>query len=121
MRRLAWLAVVALLPACTSDPAVRPDQPLPTSSPPPWVVETPTPEPTTRPLVLAVNARRPALRVPRVVAEWVTQGLVDNWDQLGQPSAPLRVTRRTDHLDRLPMNTVAAVVADAVGPGVRVV
>ena len=123
MRWVAGFLAGLLLPACTSAPAPRPDPPppSPTPSPPPWVTEIRPPEPTTRPLVLAVNARRPPISLPEVVAVWVTQGRVDNWDQIGQPSAPLRVTRRTGRLDRLPMDTVAVVVADAVGPGVRVV
>jgi poly-gamma-glutamate capsule biosynthesis protein CapA/YwtB (metallophosphatase superfamily) len=124
---MRWFAAVLVLPlllgACTSHPESRPKpDPLPVpTSPPPWVTATPPPEPTTRPLAFAMNARRPPLDVPKAVAEWLQQGLVDNWDQLGQPSAPLRTTDRTDHLDHLPMNTVAIVVADAVGPGVRVI
>lgn len=121
MRWLAALTAVLLLSACTSDPPPEVDPPLPApTSPPPWVTSTRPPEPTTRPLVLAYNARRPPIAVPKAVAEWVQQGIVDNWDQLGQPTAPLRVTDRSEHLGRLPMNTVAVVVADAVGPEVRV-
>jgi poly-gamma-glutamate capsule biosynthesis protein CapA/YwtB (metallophosphatase superfamily) len=123
MRRVAGLVAAALLlAACTSDPESEPKpdpRPVPTS-PPPWVTETPPAEPTTRPLVFAVNARRPPMSVPKAVAGWIRQGIVDNWDQLGQPSAPLRTTDRTDHLDHLPMDTIAIVVADAVGPAVRV-
>ena len=123
MRRVAGLVAASLLlAACTADPVSKPDPPLPVpTSPPPWVTETLPAEPTTRPLVLAVNARRPPMSVPKVVAEWVQQGIVDNWDQLGQPSAPLRTTERTDQLDHLPMDTVAIVVADAVGPAVHVI
>lgn len=117
------LVLPLLLGACTSHPESQPKpDPLPVpTSPPPWVTETPPPEPTTRPLVFAMNARRPPMAVPKAVAEWLQQGIVDNWDQLGQPSAPLRTTERTDRLDHLPMDTIAIVAADAVGPAVRVI
>jgi poly-gamma-glutamate synthesis protein (capsule biosynthesis protein) len=122
MRWVGVLLAVLLLPACTADPVPRPDQPLPApTSPPPWVTETLPPEPTTRPLALAVNTRRPPISIPAVVAGWVQSGMVDNWKQLGQPAAPLRVTRRTGALRHLPMNTVAIGVADALGPGVRAI
>lgn len=121
MRWVAALAAVALLGACTTDPAPRPDPPLPSSSDqPPGGTTTPA-APTTRPLVLAVNARRPPIRLPEVVARWVTEGKVDDWEQLGQPAGPLRVTDRTTHLRHLPMDTIAVVVADAMGPAVRAI
>jgi poly-gamma-glutamate synthesis protein (capsule biosynthesis protein) len=85
------------------------------------LAEATLPDPTTRPLVLAMNPRRPPIDLAEPVARWVMDGTVDNWSELGQPAAPLRLTRRTDRLDRLPMNTVAVVVADSVGPEVRVV
>ncbi len=119
------LAAAALLGACTSDPVTRPDPPLPSasdrpSSPPPDETTAPA-EPTTRPLVLAVNARRPPIRVPEAVARWVTEGRVEDWEQLGQPAGPLRLVERTDRLDHLPMDAVAVVVADAMRPGVRAI
>ncbi|MEP9363116.1 CapA family protein [Nocardioides sp. CN2-186] len=127
MKRTAVLgAVVSLvvLGGCTSDaqPVPRPDEQLPMpTQPPPWVTETLPAEPTTRPMVLATNVRRPPLSLPKAVAEWVIQGRVDNWDQLGQPSAPLTVVDRSDGLARLPMNSIAVGVADAMVPAVRVV
>ena len=120
MRWVAGLLVVLLLPACTTDQP-KPDPPLPSSSPPPWVTETLPPEPTTRPLVLAVNARRPPIRVAEAVARWVTEGKVDDWEDLGQPPGPLRLVQRTDRLDHLPMDAIAVVVADAMRPGVRAI
>lgn len=118
---VAALAVAGVLGACTSDPVARPDPPLPSASEQPPAPTTAPAEPTTRPLVLAVNARRPPIRVPESVARWVTEGKVDDWEQLGQPAGRLRVTERTDRLDRLPMDTVAVVVADAMGPAVRAI
>ena len=129
MKRVAVvgaLASLVALGACTSDadPVPKPDEPtqvpMPTQ-PPPWVTETLPAEPTTRPMVLATNVRRPPMSLPKAVAEWVIQGLVDNWDQLGQPSAPLTVVDRTDRLDRLPMNSIVVGVADAMVPSVRVI
>ena len=116
---LGALASLVAVGACTSgDPAPKRDESLPMpTQPPPWVTETLPAEPTTRPLVIATNIRRPPMSLPKAVAEWVTEGLVDNWDQLGQPSAPLRVIDRSDRLDRLPMNAIAVGVADADGPG----
>jgi poly-gamma-glutamate capsule biosynthesis protein CapA/YwtB (metallophosphatase superfamily) len=121
MRWVAGLLVVLLLPACTADPP-RPDPPLPSVSAPTSSGDTAAPVvPTTRALVLAVNARRPPIRVPEAVARWVIEGRVDDWEQLGQPAAPLRLVERTDRLDHLPMDAVALVVADAMRPGVRAV
>jgi poly-gamma-glutamate capsule biosynthesis protein CapA/YwtB (metallophosphatase superfamily) len=129
MRRLAVLAALLLLPACTSDPVAAPEpDPVPASSSSSSSASVSSSAPstgtapaelTTRPLVLAVNARRPPMDVAKAVADWVQDGTIDNWEQLGQPAAPLRVARRTDRLDHLPMNTVAIGVADALGPGVR--
>ncbi|HEY0950133.1 CapA family protein [Nocardioides sp.] len=121
MRWVAALAAAALLGACTSDPAARPDPPLPSASNPPPAETTAPAEPTTRPLVLAVNARRPPIRVPEAVARWVIDGRVDDWEGLGQPPGPLRLVDRTDRLDHLPMDTIAIVVADAMRPGVRAI
>jgi poly-gamma-glutamate capsule biosynthesis protein CapA/YwtB (metallophosphatase superfamily) len=130
MRRTALLvagaALAALLGACTSDPAPAP-APSPSASaeeslpPPPWVTEEAPELPTTRPLVLAVNARRPPIVLAQAVAEWVIEGRVQDWEELGQPAAPLRVVEGTGLLRRLPRDTIAVVVADAVGPGVRVI
>src|SRR4051794_41855409 len=94
---VAALVVALLLAACTSDPAAKTDRPVP-SSPPPWVTETRPPEITTRPLVLAMNARRPPIAVAKAVAEWIQQGVVTNWRDLGQPAAPIRLVDRTDSL-----------------------
>lgn len=122
------LLAALLLAGCTPDPepppAPRPPPSVGTpagTSTPPWVTGEEPEAPSTRPLVLAVNARRPPLRLPESVARWVTEGRVDDWEQLGQPAGRLRVTERTDRLTRLPMDTVAVVVADAMRPGVRAV
>jgi poly-gamma-glutamate synthesis protein (capsule biosynthesis protein) len=105
------------LAACT--PAdERPDPPPPTPAP---SRATDAVETTTRPLVLATNARRPPIDVAEAVAGWIRQGVVDNWRDLGQPAAPLRVVDRTDGLRHLPMNTIALVVADAMEPSVRAI
>ncbi len=88
---------------CTADPAAGPARTPSTPSPTPTTVTEP---PTTRPLVLAVNARRPPLALTEAQARRMMRG--DG------------VTRRTDRLDHLPMDTVAVVSADAVGPAVRV-
>jgi poly-gamma-glutamate synthesis protein (capsule biosynthesis protein) len=71
--------------------------------------------------VLAVNARRPPIRISATLARWVRDGKVDDWSRLGEPKAPLRVVDGSGTLRGLPMNTVAVEVADAVGPGVRVI
>ena len=69
--------------------------------------------------MLVTNPRRPPLRVPEVIARWVLDGTITNWDELGQPSAPLRVVERSP-AQNLPMNTIGIEVGHAVGPGVRV-
>ncbi|GAA1777493.1 hypothetical protein GCM10009795_024580 [Nocardioides hankookensis] len=120
MRRLvAWgLGALLALSACTDD---EPEPPQAEQSPPPWVTETLPAEPaTTRPLVIAVNARRPPLALTERQARRVVRGAVTDWRQLGQPAGPLRTTERTAGLRHLPMDTVAVVAADAVGPAVRV-
>jgi poly-gamma-glutamate capsule biosynthesis protein CapA/YwtB (metallophosphatase superfamily) len=120
MRRLAACGLVAIfvLSACTED---DPPPPRTESSPPPWVTETLPAEPvTTRPLVLAVNARRPPLALTERQARRVVRGEVTDWRQLGQPAGPLRTTDTSNGLRHLPMDTVAVVVGDAVGPAVRV-
>src|SRR6478609_10127805 len=117
MKRVAVVGALASLVACggctpDADPVPKPDESLPMpTQPPPWVTETLSAEPTTRPMVLATNLRRPPMSLPEAVAQWVIQGLVDHWDQLGQPSAPLTVVDRSDQLDRLPMNSIAVGVA----------
>ncbi|MGB0099019.1 MAG: CapA family protein [Nocardioides sp.] len=122
MRWVAGVVVALLLAACTSDPPEpTPDPPPVSDSTPPRVSETRPPAPTTRPLVLATNARRPPMDLPKAVAGWIRQGRVTNWKELGQPQAPLRVVDGAGDLRHLPMNTIAIEVADAVGPGVRVV
>lgn len=75
---------------------------------------------TTRPLVLAVNARRPPLELTEAQADRVMRGAVTDWRQLGEAGGPLLVSSRTDRLRHLPMDTVAITVADAVDPSVRV-
>jgi poly-gamma-glutamate synthesis protein (capsule biosynthesis protein) len=110
---------LALLTACTDDDNT--DPPEADSSPPPWVTETvPATPPSTRPLVFAVNARRPPLELTERQARRLERGEITDWRQLGEPAGRLRTTDRTDRLDHLPMDTVAVVVADAVGPAVRV-
>jgi poly-gamma-glutamate synthesis protein (capsule biosynthesis protein) len=59
--------------------------------------------------------------VSEAVARSVTEGEVTNWRDLGQPAGRLRVTERTTGLRHLPMDTVAVVVAHAMGPAVRAV
>ena len=127
MRRGAALVGLLLLAAaCTAEraleaedqPASSPADPPPSTSEAPRTTRSPG---TTRPLVLAVNVRRPPIGVSESVARRVVAGRVDDWRRLGQPPAPLRVTERTDRLQHLPMDTVAVVAADAVGPAVRVV
>src|SRR6478735_9270312 len=115
---LAAVLTSALLSACTEDER---EPPAPESAPPPWVTETvPAAPTTTRPLVLAVNARRPPLALTERQARRVMRGAVTDWRQLGQAPGRLRTTDRTDRLGSLPMDTVAVVVADAAGPAVRV-
>ncbi|WP_343909862.1 CapA family protein [Nocardioides aquiterrae] len=117
MRWLAALGVALLVAACT--PAdERPDPPPPTPAP---TRATEAVEITTRPLVLAINARRPPIDVGKAVAGWIRDGTITNWRDLGQPAAPLRVIDRTDTLRHLPMNTIALVVADAMEPSVRAI
>lgn len=77
------------------------------------------PEPTTRPLGFAVNARRPAPALTLAQARRLQRGEITNWRQLGQPAGPLRVDERTEDLARLPMDTVAVIVAEAATPAVR--
>jgi poly-gamma-glutamate synthesis protein (capsule biosynthesis protein) len=120
------LAVALLLAACTpaderpAPPPVPPSSPSTPTSPSPTGA-TAAAEITTRPLVLAMNARRPPIDVAPAVAEWIRDGVVTNWSDLGQPPAPLRVADRTDGLRHLPMNTIALVVADAMEPSVRAI
>jgi poly-gamma-glutamate capsule biosynthesis protein CapA/YwtB (metallophosphatase superfamily) len=114
---LAAALTSCLLGACTEDDR---DPPAPESVPPPWVTEAAPSSTTTRPLVLAVNARRPPLTLTERQARRVMRGAVTDWRRLGQAAGRLRTTDRTDRLDHLPMDTVAVVAADAVGPAVRV-
>jgi poly-gamma-glutamate synthesis protein (capsule biosynthesis protein) len=114
---LAVALVSGLLAACTDD---EPDPPKPGSVPPPWVTETLPPTSTTRPLAIAVNARRPPLELTVREARRLQRGEITDWRQLGQPAGRLRTTDLTDRLRHLPLDTVAVVVADAVGPAVRV-
>ncbi|MCW2796472.1 CapA family protein [Nocardioides sp.] len=115
--------LLVLVAACTSDPAPKPQEVESTAPDLPSGTEgsSDPAAPTTRPLVLAVNARRPPIDVTEALARRVARGEVDNWRELGEPAGPLTVTDRTDTLAHLPMDTVAAVVADAVTPAVRVV
>jgi len=114
---LAAVLSSGLLSACTDDDQ---EPPAPESAPPPWVTQTQEATTETRPLVLAVNARRPPLALTERQARRVMRGAVTDWRQLGEPAGRLRTTDRSDRLDQLPMDTVAVVVADAVGPAVRV-
>ena len=124
MRWVAALVVTLLVPACMpADERPNPPPPTPTRV-------TDAAEITTRPLVLAMNARRPPIDVPEAVAEWIQQGVITNWRDLGQPAAPLRgirpaaplrVVDRTDSLRHLPMDTIALVVADAMQPSARAI
>lgn len=121
MRLLVGCALVLALSACTDDPEPPSVDRAFTDAPSPTVAPTtPAAAPTTRPLVLAVNARRPPLALTERQARRIERGEITDWRQVGQPAGPLRVTEGTDRLDALPMDTVAVVVADAVGPAVRV-
>jgi poly-gamma-glutamate synthesis protein (capsule biosynthesis protein) len=112
------LVVLLATTGCTSDPEGVAPEPTPTPS---ASASSPAAEPaTTRPLVFAVNARRPPLALSEPQARSLERGDITDWRQLGQPAGRLRTTDRTDRLDHLPMDTVAVVVADAVGPAVRV-
>lgn len=121
MRLLAGCALVLALAGCTDASDAEPvdraftEPPSATASP-----GATTPEPTTRPLVFAVNARRPPLALTLREARRLERGEITNWRELGQPAGPLRVTELTDELAHLPLDTVAVVVADAVTPAVRV-
>lgn len=126
---LAGLAGLLALAGCTGSPSGTPSSPTPSeqsgsaaptaSATAPPTTE-PTSEPTTRPLVLAVNARRPPLERTLRQARRIERGAITRWARLDQPGGRLRTTDRTDRLDRLPLDTVAIVAADAVGPAVRV-
>ena len=119
MRRVVVVGALAaaLATGCTSD---RPSsEPRPEATRP-AATATPPVEVTTRPLVLAVNARRPPLDVSQRLFERVRRGDVTDWSALGQPRMRLRVTE-SGPVRSLAMDTVAVVVGDAVGPGVRVV
>lgn len=111
------LVVLLTVTGCTSEPEDAAPTPTSSSAAPSSSAAEPT---TTRPIVLAVNARRPPLALTEGQARRVMAGEVTDWRQLGQPAGRLRSTDRTDRLDHLPMDTVAVVVADAVGPAVRV-
>src|SRR4051794_13753558 len=118
MRLLVGCALALALAGCTGDaerePVDRADTrpAAPTSSA--------VAAASTRPLVLAVNARRPPLALTERQARRGGRGRVTDWRQLGEPAGRLRTTDRTDGLRHLAMDTVAVVVADAVGPAVRV-
>ena len=121
---LAGGLVAGLATACTSDPAPpdpEPGQELTLPGDPSSLPEDTSTPATTRPLVLAVNARHPPIEVSAKVARRVAGGRIHDWSALGLAPGRLRVTDRTDRLDALPMDTVAVVVADAVTPAVRVV
>lgn len=127
MRAAGVLVVALLLCACTGGPdddgdvATAPPASSATSATEPATEPMPSTEkPTTRPLVLVTNARRPPIRVPEAVARWVMDGTIDDWKDLGQPAAPLRVVERSPARN-LPMNTIAVEVGHAVGPGVRAI
>ncbi|MFC7495404.1 MULTISPECIES: CapA family protein [unclassified Nocardioides] len=125
MRFLAGCALVLALAGCTADPESAPvdraitDAPEVTD-PPPEPTTSPAPESQTRPLVLAVNARRPPLALTSQQARRLERGAIDDWAELGQPGGPLRTAETTDGLRHLPMDTVAVLVADAVNPALRV-
>ncbi|MDF1604355.1 CapA family protein [Nocardioides sp. YIM 152315] len=118
MRLLVGCVLVLALAGCTDDaepePVDRAITEVPSSSPSDSVA------PSTRPLVLAVNARRPALALTLEQARRLRRGAIDDWRRLGQPAGPLRTTERTVGLRHLPMDTVAVVSSAAVGPAVRV-
>lgn len=106
-------ALVVVCSGCTA--AER--EAVPAPAPPPDASGS-VREPTTRPLVLATNARRPALDLTVRQARRIQRGEIADWRQLGRPAGPLRTTDRTDGLRHLPMDTIAVVDADAVGPAV---
>ncbi|MBZ5738069.1 CapA family protein [Nocardioides mangrovi] len=129
-----WVVVLAVLAAgCTDYPgggsrppsSVGPTSaspsssaPLPTS-PPPWVTED-LDDLTTRPLVFAVNARRPPLDLTTRQADRLQRGAIHRWSQVGQAGGRLRTTDLSPGLRHLPMDTIAIEVADAMTPALRV-
>lgn len=126
MRPVAVVLAVLLLGACTpdehEDTAYAPSPssaPLPDGSQQP-VSQAPSPEITMRPLVLVTNPRRPPIDIPETVARRILDGTVDNWKDLGQPPAPLRVVERSP-IGHLPMNAIAQEVGHAVTPAVRAI
>lgn len=110
------LALVVAGAGCTA--AEREPESTPASRPDPS--ESAPEVPTTRPLVLATNARRPPLDLTVGQARQIQRGEITDWRRVGGPAGPLRTTGRTAGLRHLPMDTVAIVAADAVGPAVRV-
>jgi hypothetical protein len=126
MRPVAVVLALLLLCACTpdehEDTAYAPSPsaaPLPGGSQQP-VSQAPSPEITTRPLVLVTSRRRPPMDLPVSVARWILDGTIDNWKDLGQPPAPLRLVERSP-IRHLPRNAIAEEVGHAVTPSVRVI
>jgi len=76
--------------------------------------------PTSEPLVIAVNIRRPPADLTRRQAGLLLDGGITRWAQLGLPGDRLTVTRKASALRHLAPDTVAVVPASRVGPGVRV-
>jgi len=70
--------------------------------------------------VIAVNPRRPPLDLSRAQAGLLLDDGVRGWRQLGQPPAPLTMTRDPADLPTLGYDVVAIVPASAVGPVVQV-
>ncbi len=117
MRILGWCVLVLALAGCTDAADSEPPDRAITEAPSPS--SSSTPSITTRPLVLAVNARRDRLELTERQARRVERGAITDWGQLGEPAGPLRVDRRTEDLARLPMGTIALVAADAMTPAVK--
>jgi poly-gamma-glutamate capsule biosynthesis protein CapA/YwtB (metallophosphatase superfamily) len=114
-------------------PSPLPASPAPPAARPPTAAQ---PVPARVPLVLAVHPTRPPLNLTPAAASAVISGRVADWRRIGGPAGPLRLAagpgvpgvpptarRRTDRAALAAVGQdpgmVAAVPANAVGPGVR--
>lgn len=105
-----------LLAACTSGGGDA--EPEREKGPGPIVDRVPS---TTAPLVLATSPRRPPLDISLTLARRLIRGEVDDWSQLGEPPAPLTVTRNPARLSGPSSSAVAILRAHELVPTVRVV
>ena len=130
----------ALAGACSStasSPRGEAD-PQTSSTAPTSTAPSTTPAPTLGPLVLVTSPDRPAIDISTAVADDILAGRIDNWADLGGERGPLRLVvaegvqadaTDTDDSVTSPADvlaavgdgeTLGAVPASAVGPGVRV-